>query len=93
MPATPQFRFRSLTVLLIGRLNELGLRWVYGVGPEGARFVVEGVELTPIEVADRHFEGGWEAALAARWPQDKQEHLRQPVRVPMLDREALRPAG
>ncbi len=93
MSTTPQSTFQSLTVLLIGRLNELGLHWVYGVGPEGARFVVEGVELTPTEVADRHFEGGWEAALAARWPRDKQEHLRQHVHVPLADGEALRPAG
>ncbi len=68
MSAAPQTGFRSLTVLLIGRLTELDLRWVYGVGPGGARFVVDGVELTPAEVADRHFEGGREAALAARWP-------------------------
>ena len=33
MSAAPQTRFRSLTVLLISRLTELDLRWVYGVGP------------------------------------------------------------
>ena len=57
-------------MLLISRLTELDLGWVYGGGPAGARFVVDGVELTPAEVADRHFEGGWEAALAARWPRE-----------------------
>ena len=73
MSAAPQTRFRSLTVLLISRLTELDLRWVYGVGPAGARFVVDGVELTPAEVADRHFEGGWETVLAARWPREPAE--------------------
>lgn len=65
---TSSHEYRPLATLLIGRLSELGLPWVYGVGPFGARFVVEGVELTPDEVADRHFEGGRAAALAARWP-------------------------